>query len=218
MHLPALLDGDARRVPLEAYPGLHSRELIGARSYKSDDKHKHTDDRLWARIAIVDALLEGRTRLRLRLRSSAAQRDALLDDACVTELERVPHITLVPHVPHWMRGVTNMRGDILSVIDMRSFLGLEAHTPPSARMLVVRLLDEPFAAGLLVDAVDRIVAVVGADISAPASPLTGPLAPFLSGVFLIGERLVAVLDLDRLLRSSEIRQFDEPKEAEESSC
>ena len=139
-------------------------------------------------------------------------------EAYVTELERVPHVTLVPHVPHWMRGVTNMRGDILSVIDMRSFLGLDAHTPPSARMLVVRLLDEPFATGLLVDAVDRIVAVPAGDITAPASPLTGPLAPFLSGVFLIGERLVAVLDLDRLLRSSEIRQFDEPKEAEESSC
>jgi purine-binding chemotaxis protein CheW len=139
-------------------------------------------------------------------------------EACVTELERVPQITRVPRMPHWMHGVTNMRGDILSVIDMRSFLGLDAHALPTARMLVVRLLDEPFAAGLLVDAVDRIVAVPAGDITAPASSLTGPLAPFLSGMFLIGERLVAVLDLDRLLRSSEIRQFDEPNEAEESSC
>ena len=47
-----------------------------------------------------------------------------------------------------MRGVTNLRGDIVSVIDMRSFLGLEAASPPTARMLVVRLLDEPFSAGL----------------------------------------------------------------------
>jgi purine-binding chemotaxis protein CheW len=134
-------------------------------------------------------------------------------EACVTELERVPPITLVPRVPHWMRGVTNMRGEILSVIDMRSFLGLDAHTPASARMLVVRLLDESCAAGLLVDAVDRIVAVPAGDITAPASSLTGPLAPFLSGMFLIGERLVAVLDLDRLLRSPLIRQFDEPESA-----
>lgn len=139
-------------------------------------------------------------------------------EAYVTELERVPQITLVPHVPHWMRGVTNMRGDILSVIDMRTLLGLDASAPATARMLVVRLLDEPFAAGLLVDGVDRIVAVPSDHITAPASPLAGPLAPFLGGVFHIGERLVAVLDLERLLRSSEIRQFDEPKEAEESSC
>jgi hypothetical protein len=89
VHLPALHAGDMRRVALEAYPGLLARELIGPRSYKSDDTHKHTDDRLWARIAIFDALLEGRTRLQLRLRSSAAQRDALLDDASGDALDAV---------------------------------------------------------------------------------------------------------------------------------
>ena len=147
---------------------------------------------------------------------SLASAQYAVPEAFVTELERVPAITPVPHVPHWMRGVTNMRGDILSVIDLRAFLGLEPHAPQSARMLVVRLLDEPFATGLIVDAVDRIVAVPAAQIAAPASPLDGPLAEFIGGVFHIGERLVAVLDLDRLLRSPEIRQFDEPKEAEES--
>ena len=131
-------------------------------------------------------------------------------ESSVTELERVPHVTVVPRTPAWMRGVTNVRGDIVSVIDMRSFLGLEAHQAPTARMLVVRLLDEPFATGLLVDAVDRIVTVHAGAITAPASPLEGPLAPFLSGVCEIGERLVAVLDIDRLLRSDDIRQFDEP--------
>ena len=59
--------GDPQRVALEAYPGLLAREMVGPRSYKSDDRAKHTDDRLWARIAIVDALCEGRTRLRLGL-------------------------------------------------------------------------------------------------------------------------------------------------------
>jgi purine-binding chemotaxis protein CheW len=144
--------------------------------------------------------------------------DYAIAEAFVTELERVPRITPVPRVPHWMRGVTNMRGDILSVIDMRRLLGLDGAPPATARLLVVRLLDEPFAAGLLVDAVDRIVAVADDHITAPASPLGGPLAPYLGGVFQIGDRLVTLLDIDRLLRSPEVRQFDEPKEAEESSC
>ena len=81
VHLPALHAGDARRVALEAYPGLLARELIGSRSYKSDDANKHTDERLWARLAIVDALLEGCTRLQLSLRLTATLHDALLDDA-----------------------------------------------------------------------------------------------------------------------------------------
>lgn len=144
--------------------------------------------------------------------------DYAIAEAFVTELERVPRITPVPRVPHWMRGVTNMRGDILSVIDMRRLLDLDGATPASARLLVVRLLDEPFAAALLVDAVDRIVAVAADQITEPASPLDGPLAPYIGGVFQIGDRLVARLDIDRLLRSPDIRQFDESKEAEESSC
>jgi purine-binding chemotaxis protein CheW len=136
-------------------------------------------------------------------------------ESCVTELDRVPHITLVPRTPVWMRGVTNVRGDIVSVIDMRTLLGLDAEPVPGARLLVVRLLDEPFTTGLVVDTVDRIVAVPAGAITAPASPLEGPLSPYLSGVCEIGGRLVAVIDIDSLLRSPEIRQFDDPKDPED---
>ena len=81
--------GDALRIALEAYPGLLAREIVGARSYKSDDAARHTDERLWARIAIVDALEEGRTRLQLSLRLSTTQRHALLDDASGDALDAV---------------------------------------------------------------------------------------------------------------------------------
>jgi len=114
----------------------------------------------------------------------------------------------------WVRGVTNLRGDILSVIDMRAFLGLDAAPLQSARMLVVRLLDEDFSAGLLVDSVDRIVAVSPDDIRSPESRLEGPLAAYLTGVCVIGDGVVAVLDLDRLLRSPDFRQFEEPPDIE----
>ena len=87
---------------------------------------------------------------------SIADAHYAVPEAYVTELERVPRITMVPQVPGWMRGVTSVRGDIVSVIDLRNFLGLEPHQPAPARMLVVRLLDEPFSTGLIVDAVDRI--------------------------------------------------------------
>jgi hypothetical protein len=81
--------GAAQRIALEAYPGLLAREIVGARSYKSDDAAKQNDDRLWSRIAIVDALRHGRTRLRLSLVLSAGQHDALLDDASGDALDAV---------------------------------------------------------------------------------------------------------------------------------
>ena len=82
-------DGDPSRTALEAYPGLLARELIGSRSYKSDDKAKQTPDRLIARKDIVEALEQGRTRLGLRLKLSAAQRDALAHDASGDALDAV---------------------------------------------------------------------------------------------------------------------------------
>lgn len=133
-------------------------------------------------------------------------------EAFVTELERIPKVTPVPRVPVWIRGVTNLRGDVLSVVDMRTFLGLEATASHSARMLVVRLLTEEFSTGLLVDSVDRIVAVPPEDITSPESSLEGALAPYVRGMCVVEEQLVTVLDLDQFLRSSDIRQFDGTKE------
>ena len=81
VHLPGLHDGDTRRVALEGYPGLLAREVLGLRSYKSDDRASQTPERLIARKDLITALEHGQTRLGLRLKVSHAQRDALVDDA-----------------------------------------------------------------------------------------------------------------------------------------
>ena len=87
LHLPGLHDGDPQRVAVEAYPGLLARELIGRRSYKSDDRARQTPERLIARKDLVDALEQGRSRLGLRLRLTHAQRDALVADAMGDRLD-----------------------------------------------------------------------------------------------------------------------------------
>lgn len=79
----------AERIALEAYPGLLARELIGTRSYKSDDAAKQTAERLIARKDVVDALEQGRTRLGVRLVLRHAQREALVDDASGDTLDAV---------------------------------------------------------------------------------------------------------------------------------
>ncbi len=87
--LPGLHPGDAARVALEGYPGLLARELIGTRSYKSDERAKQTPERLIARKDLVDALEQGRTRLGLRLKLRHAQRDELVADASGDRLDAV---------------------------------------------------------------------------------------------------------------------------------
>lgn len=87
--LPGLHAGDPRRVALEAYPGLLARELLGRRSYKSDDKRKQTPERLIARKDLLAGLEQGHTRLGLRLKLTHAQHDALVDDASGDSLDAV---------------------------------------------------------------------------------------------------------------------------------
>lgn len=89
VHLPGLHAGDTHRIALEGYPGLLAREVLARRSYKSDDKAKHTPDRLIARKDLVHALEMGQTRLGLRLKLSHAQRETLIDDASGDSLDAV---------------------------------------------------------------------------------------------------------------------------------
>ncbi|MGA0570112.1 DUF429 domain-containing protein [Variovorax sp. VNK109] len=87
VHLPGLHDGDTTRVALEAYPGLLAREVLGLRSYKSDERAKQTPERLIARKDLLTALENGQTRLGVSLKLSHAQRDALVEDASGDSLD-----------------------------------------------------------------------------------------------------------------------------------
>lgn len=89
VHIPGLHPGDGRRVALEGYPGLLAREVLGNRSYKSDDRAKQTTDRLIARKDLITALEHGQTRLQLWLKLSHAQRDSLIDDGSGDSLDAV---------------------------------------------------------------------------------------------------------------------------------
>lgn len=81
------------RFALEAYPGLLARELLGNRSYKSDDKAKQSPERLIARKDLITALEHGQTRLGLRLKLTHAQRDQLIDDPTADSLDAVLCLT-----------------------------------------------------------------------------------------------------------------------------
>lgn len=87
--LPKMQMGDPKRIALEAYPGLLARELVGHRSYKSDDKSKQTPDRWLARKDILHGLDMAQSRLGLRLKLSAAQHDTLLVDGSGDSLDAV---------------------------------------------------------------------------------------------------------------------------------
>jgi purine-binding chemotaxis protein CheW len=127
----------------------------------------------------------------------------------VLEISRVPPVTPVPNVPTWVRGIVNVRGDILSVIDVRTFLGCEeAHQGEENRMLVVKTMGDEIMTSLMVDQVMGIVPLSTTHLDASPVPTPGNATPYLNGVYEYGNQVVAVFDLERFLLSPEVRRFE----------
>jgi len=127
----------------------------------------------------------------------------------ILEIGRIPHITPVPNVPAWVRGVINLRGEILSVIDFRTFLGLEeAHHGEHSRMLVVKTARDEIMTSLIVDQVMGIAPLSKTRMETPAAPPGNKVVPYLHGAYEYEDQVCAVFDLERLLLSPEVRQFE----------
>jgi purine-binding chemotaxis protein CheW len=129
--------------------------------------------------------------------------------ANVLEIGRPMVVTPVPNVPDWVLGIANLRGDIISIVDLRAFLGMERISYGQAsRMLVAQARQEDMTTGLIVDRVNEIRYLSLDRIGAPAGPIADQVTPYLCGVYEHDGRLLAVLDFDRLLLSSEMQQFE----------
>lgn len=118
----------------------------------------------------------------------------------VREVVRVADITRVPHAPVHIRGVMNLRGRILPVVETRGRLGLEAaELTPQARVVVVDVNRRII--GLLVDAVGQVTRVGEGLVSAPPEEVRASGTDAVTGVARVGSRLLIMLDLARVLRS-----------------
>jgi purine-binding chemotaxis protein CheW len=129
--------------------------------------------------------------------------------ANVTEIERPLELTPVPNVPAWVLGVANLRGDIISVVDLRAFLGLEpGAVTPATRLLMARTRQGEMAASLVVDQVSGIRYLSSDQFSPPTAPIEDQVAPYIRGMAEYANSMLVVLNLERLLLAPEMRQFE----------
>ena len=128
----------------------------------------------------------------------------------VHEIQRVPKVTLLPNVPNWVLGVANLRGNILSVVDLRLLLGMAPFdaAPSSRRLVVTQSLVDDVDTGFIVDRVIGIRAVAVQSVAPPTAPVNDQIAPYLTGVVEVDDALVAFLDIDKLMLSEDFRQFE----------
>lgn len=126
----------------------------------------------------------------------------------VKELGRPPLTTPLPNVPGWLRGVANLRGDILAIADLEAFLSPGSGLRQPTRMLVVKDRDETLEAGLLVDEVMGIRSFSADSVTLPTAPIETSVSNYLDGCLVFQERLITVLDLDRLLPALQLGESD----------
>jgi len=119
----------------------------------------------------------------------------------VREVVRVADLTRVPQAPAHIRGVMNLRGRILPIVEIRTRLGLSrAELTAASRVVVVEVAGR--TVGLLVDAVGQVARVGEHHVAAPPEEVRVAGAEAITGVARVGSRLLVLLDLDRLLRNA----------------
>ncbi|MFA5906144.1 MAG: chemotaxis protein CheW [Desulfobacula sp.] len=122
-----------------------------------------------------------------------------LDTCHVQEINHNFEITPVHRAPDYVRGIINLRGEIVTVIDLHQKFGMppsEAHD--DIQVVFVRYEEECVA--LLVDSIYDVVIANHFDICAPPSNVDGISGAFISGIYRMEKDLVIVLDLDELLK------------------
>jgi purine-binding chemotaxis protein CheW len=126
----------------------------------------------------------------------------------VHEIIRLQVVTRMPRAPEFVEGVINLRGKVISVVNLRRRFGLPSaeHTRAS-RIVVVDINDQVI--GMVVDGVSEVLRVNTATIEPPSPAVAGIDSEYLQGIAKLPERLVILLDLDRVLTRDERRALDE---------
>lgn len=126
-------------------------------------------------------------------------KDYGIDIMQVKEIAKFARFTYVPNTPNFVRGVYNLRGDIISIIDLRLLFNLPAQQKSedeSENGLILRL--ESNMLGVVVDSIDRVVSIPSNHVQPPHPIFSDINLKYISGVAERDERMYIILDIERV--------------------
>jgi purine-binding chemotaxis protein CheW len=128
--------------------------------------------------------------------------------ARVREIVRVPPITAVPDAPACVEGVINLRGRIIPVMDLRKRFGEPVGAAHKKNRILVAEIDGKLV-GLIVDAASEVLKIPPAQIERPPDILADEGLSYITGMGKLGNRLIIVVDVARLLQPGELKRLGE---------
>jgi purine-binding chemotaxis protein CheW len=143
---------------------------------------------------------EGRSEL---LSIRIGNQEFAMDIRSIREIRGWITSTHLAHAPHYIKGMINLRGSVLVVIDLAERLGLHAQEPNAASVVVV-VEDDQRVAGLLVDAVCDIITVT--DDMRQQTPQTGSSIPrkFIEGLIMMDSRIISIVSIPAIMPEAEL--------------
>lgn len=129
-----------------------------------------------------------------------------VDISQVKEIIRMQEITKIPNSPPFIKGVINLRGSITPVMDLRSRLGVQAKDETdNLRIVIVEI--EKSSLGVIVDSVDEVMRLSGKNIDPAPSVTTTVETKYIWGVGKLKDRLLIMLDLNKVLSERELESL-----------
>lgn len=126
----------------------------------------------------------------------------------VHEIVRVPEITSVPDSPDYVEGVINLRGKIVSVVDLRKRFGESQITPNKKNRILVAEVEGKMV-GLIVDAASEVIKIPDHEVDLPPSVFDEGELNYVTGVGKLHGRLIILIDLNKILQKGELRRLGE---------
>jgi purine-binding chemotaxis protein CheW len=130
--------------------------------------------------------------------------------SAATEIGHLPNVTPLPNLPEWVMGVSNIRGEIISIADIKLFFGLPSQgVKRDSRFIVIR--DQNMKVGLIVDKVIGIFSIDHNEIEIQENPYQksddAGVSAYVSGIVITQDGLMNLMDTDKLLSSPLMNAF-----------
>lgn len=121
----------------------------------------------------------------------------------VQEINRTMEITKVPRSPEFVEGVINLRGKVIPIIDLRRRFGLSSKPEDKDTRIIVIEINSVIV-GFVVDAVSEVLRIPASTVEPPPPVVAGVESDYISGVGQLKDRLLIMLDLDKLLSTEDL--------------
>jgi purine-binding chemotaxis protein CheW len=121
----------------------------------------------------------------------------------VQEIIRTMEITKVPKAPDFVEGVINLRGNVIPIIDLRKRFGLETREHDKHTRIIVIEINKTIV-GFIVDSVSEVLRIPSDTVEPPPPVVAGIESDYINGVGKLEDRLLILLDLDKLLSGEEV--------------